>query len=70
MPCAEHVNDERGVKIKSEVRNGAEKIYNYIRRLDSGDKLAALQEAVCIINRRTSYVRWCPQRLPPRSINP
>jgi glutamine amidotransferase len=47
----------RGVKIKSEGRIGAEKIYNYIRRMDRGDKLAALQKAVSIINRRTTYVR-------------
>lgn len=47
----------RGVKIKSEGRIGAEKIYNYIRRMDKGDKLAALSKAVSIINRRTTYVR-------------
>ncbi len=51
----------RGVKIKSEGRIGAEKIYNYIRRMDQqSDKhnsLGALDKAVSIINRRTSYVR-------------
>lgn len=47
----------RGVKIKSEGRIGAEKIYNYIRRMDKGDKLQALEKAVSIINRRTTYVR-------------
>ncbi len=47
----------RGVKIKSEGRIGAEKIYNYIRRMDKGDKLAALDKAVSIINKRTTYVR-------------
>jgi len=47
----------RGVKIKSEGRIGAEKIYNYIKRMDKGDKLQALSKAVSIINKRTSYVR-------------
>lgn len=47
----------RGVKIKSEGRIGAEKIYNYVRRMDKGDKYRALEKAVSIINRRTSYVR-------------
>ncbi len=47
----------RGVKIKSEGRIGAEKIFNYIRRMDKGDKLQALDKAVSIINRRTQYVR-------------
>jgi len=47
----------RGVKIKSEGRIGAEKIFNYIRRMDKGNKLQALDKAVSIINRRTQYVR-------------
>jgi len=47
----------RGVRIKSEGRIGAEKIYNYIRRFDKGDKLAATARAVDIINKRSSYVR-------------
>jgi len=47
----------RGVKIKSDGRIGAEKIFNYIRRFDKGDKLHALTKAVSIINKRTSYVR-------------
>ena len=47
----------RGVRIKSEGRIGAEKIYNYFRRLDKGDKLRALEKSVSIINKRTSYVR-------------
>lgn len=47
----------RGVRIKSEGRIGAEKIYNYIRRLDKGDKLIALQRGVDIISKRSSYVR-------------
>lgn len=51
----------RGVKIKSEGRIGAEKIYNYIRRmyqgLPQGDWSLALEKGVGIINRRTSYVR-------------
>ncbi len=47
----------RGVRIKSEGRIGAEKIYNYIRRFDKGDSFQALTKAVSIINKRTSYVR-------------
>ena len=47
----------RGVRIQSPGRIGAEKIYNYIRRFDKGDKLAATEKAVDIITRRSSYVR-------------
>jgi len=47
----------RGVRIQSEGRIGAEKIYNYIRRFDKGDKLAATARAVDIIKKRSSYVR-------------
>ena len=47
----------RGVRIKSEGRIGAEKIYNYIRRFDRGDKLAALDKACNIIYKRSAYVR-------------
>ena len=47
----------RGVRIKSVGRIGAEKIYNYIRRFDKGDKLAALDRGTGIIDKRSSYVR-------------
>ena len=47
----------RGVRIQSEGRIGAEKIYNYIRRFDKGDKCAATQRAVDIICKRSAYVR-------------
>ena len=47
----------RGVRIKSPGRIGAEKIYNYIRRFDKGDKLAALDKATSIISKRSAYVR-------------
>lgn len=47
----------RGVRIKSEGRIGAEKIYNYIRRFDKGDKCAATCKAVDIIHKRSAYVR-------------
>ncbi|MCP3689390.1 MAG: hypothetical protein GY784_13350 [Gammaproteobacteria bacterium] len=46
-----------GVKIKSEGRIGAEKIYNYIRRFDKGDKQIAVDKAVDIIKKRSNYVR-------------
>ena len=47
----------RGVRIKSAGRIGAEKIYNYIKRFDRGDKCAATGKAVEIIKKRSSYVR-------------
>ncbi|MCP4487061.1 MAG: hypothetical protein GY820_07050 [Gammaproteobacteria bacterium] len=47
----------RGVKIKSEGRIGAEKIYNYIRRFDKGDKQLAVDKAVNIIKKRSNYIR-------------
>ncbi|MEM7562701.1 MAG: hypothetical protein AAF353_06580 [Pseudomonadota bacterium] len=47
----------RGVRIKSEGRIGAEKIYNFIRRFDKGDKTAATDKAVNIIKKRSTYVR-------------
>lgn len=51
----------RGVKIKSEGRIGAEKIYNYILRMNQGlqesNLSQALEKGVGIINRRTTYVR-------------
>jgi glutamine amidotransferase len=46
-----------GVRIRENGRIGAEKIYNYIRRFDKGDKLAAMQRATGIIGKRTRYVR-------------
>jgi len=47
----------RGVRIKSEGRIGAEKIYNYIRRFDRGDLYGATDKAVAIIKKRSAYVR-------------
>ncbi len=47
----------RGVKIKSEGRIGAEKIYNYIRLFDKGDKQVAVDKAVDIIKKRSNYIR-------------
>ncbi len=47
----------RGVRVRSEGRIGAEKIYNYIRRFDKGDKLAALERATSIILKQSAYVR-------------
>lgn len=47
----------RGVRIQSEGRIGAEKIYNYIRRFDRGDLTAATARAVDIIHKRSAYVR-------------
>ena len=46
-----------GVRIRESGRIGAEKIYNYIRRFDKGDKLTALRRGTDIIHKRTRYVR-------------
>jgi len=47
----------RGVKIREEGRIGAEKIFNFIRRFDTGDTLAALKKAAGLIRNRTRYIR-------------
>jgi glutamine amidotransferase len=47
----------RGVKIREQGRIGAEKIFNFIRRFDNGDTLAALKKAVELIRKRTRYIR-------------
>jgi len=47
----------RGVRIHEQGRIGAEKIFNFIRRFDSGDTLAALKKATEIIRNRTRYIR-------------
>jgi predicted glutamine amidotransferase len=47
----------RGVKIREEGRIGAEKIFNFIRRFDSGDTLAALKKAAGLIRNRTRFIR-------------
>ena len=47
----------RGVRIKADGRIGAEKIFNFIRRFDRGDKCAATARAVDIIGKRCAYVR-------------
>jgi predicted glutamine amidotransferase len=47
----------RGVKIREEGRIGAEKIFNFIRRFDTGDTLGALKKGVEIIRNRTRTIR-------------
>ena len=47
----------QGVKIKSEGRIGAEKIFNYIKRFDKGDIAPATRKGVDIIKKRTRYIR-------------
>ena len=46
-----------GVKIKSEGRIGAEKIFNFIKRFNKSNMLEALRKGVDIINKRSTYVR-------------
>lgn len=47
----------RGVRITEQGRIGAEKIFNFIKRFDHGDMLAALKRATAVIGKRTKYVR-------------
>lgn len=46
-----------GVKIKSEGRIGAEKIFNFIKRFNKDDLNEALRKGTKIINKRSKYVR-------------
>ena len=46
----------RGVKIQEQGRIGAEKIFNFIRRFDRGDTLAALKKGTEIIRSRTRSI--------------
>jgi len=46
-----------GVRIQTEGRIGAEKIFNTIRRFDRGDMLSALTRGIMVINKRTRYIR-------------
>ena len=47
----------RGVRIREAGRIGAERVFNYIRRLDRGDLNFALRRAVDLIPKRSRYVR-------------
>ncbi len=47
----------RGVRIREQGRIGAEKIFNFIRRFDRGDPLAALKKAVGILRNRSRSIR-------------
>lgn len=63
MPFTDHrysfiFNGElRGVKIKSEGRIGAEKIFNLIRRMDKGDMELAFNRGIRVIQKQTGYIR-------------
>ncbi len=46
-----------GVKIKAPGRIGAEKIFNYIKRFDPIDPLAAIKKGLPIIQKRSKYIR-------------
>lgn len=46
-----------GVRIKESGRTGAEKIFNYLRRFDRGDRVRGFGKAIEIIQRRSKYVR-------------
>ncbi len=47
----------RGVKIKEDGRIGAEKIFNYVKRLDKGNIKEAIAKGTEIINKKSNYVR-------------
>ena len=46
-----------GVKIKEDGRIGAEKIFNFIKRFDSGSIEQAVSKGIDILKKRTTYVR-------------
>lgn len=46
-----------GVRVKQDGRIGAEKIFNYILRLDQGDLGEGFRKAITIIRKRTDFVR-------------
>lgn len=47
----------RGVRLSEQGRIGAEKIFNFIKRFNRGDMLAAITKGVEIIEKRSRYVR-------------
>ncbi len=47
----------QGVRIKERGRIGAEKVFNYIKRFEHGDRLRGLQRGCEVISKRTRYVR-------------
>ena len=47
----------RGVRLREEGRIGAEKIFNYIKRINKGDLAQALKKSTDIIRKRTSYIK-------------
>jgi predicted glutamine amidotransferase len=47
----------QGVRIKEEGRIGAEKIFNYIKRFDTGDLDVAVERGTRVIRKRSRYVR-------------
>jgi glutamine amidotransferase len=47
----------RGVRLLEKGRNGAEKIFNFIKRFDTGRMEAALRRATGIIEKRTEYIK-------------
>jgi glutamine amidotransferase len=49
----------RGVRIKAEGRIGAEKVFNFIKRLDQGNLQEGLERALRIIRRRTRDLKAC-----------
>ena len=49
--------DLQGVRIREHGRIGAEKVFNYIKRLNEGNMLDAVSQAVKALNDKSRYVR-------------
>ncbi len=47
----------QGVRVREEGRIGAEKVFNFVKRFDHGDLLAAIREGVARLERKTRYIR-------------
>ena len=47
----------KGVRIRERGRIGAEKVFNFVKRFDSGDMLDAVERGVSALVKKTRYVR-------------
>ena len=47
----------QGVRIKETGRIGAEKVFNYVKRFDHGNRLEGIRRGVTLIEKRSRYLR-------------
>jgi len=47
----------RGVRVNSEGRIGAEKLFHFIKRFDRGDLLEAMSRSIPVIQKRSDFIR-------------